>query len=161
MIKLKPTTASIDAARSFVHRRGFSLLGRIVQVGQDDAFMPFLAEANETLTVVIPRELPRIRRLLDRFELPNVDIIVSSSPIAVPFDKGEVDRVWVHGDALHRNHRRALLLEIARCLGPGWLGPPSSLPDSLAAVSALRKGPSRQWLSDGGRSSIVPIERGT
>jgi SAM-dependent methyltransferase len=117
----KLTTASIDAARSLVHRRGFSLLGRIVQIGHDDAFMPFLAEANDMLTVVVPQELPRMRSLLDRFELSNVNIIVSIPPIAVPFDKDEVDGVWVHGDALHRNHRRALLLEIVRCLRPGGL----------------------------------------
>jgi pyruvate-formate lyase-activating enzyme len=118
---IKVFSAKVPAYRKIVANRTFFQLGEVLLLGRNDAYMPFLAEANHSLTVVMTAASPVPMAIIDRFGLTNTEIVVTAAPEILNFEDGRFDGVWLDGALLHERDRNLMLSTASRLLRPRGL----------------------------------------
>jgi hypothetical protein len=119
---LQPFRSNKLVYRRLVRRSGFWNLGHVLLMGvQTGSMTPFLAEANESLTLadLIRGRLRNNADILHALEFGEAATTLLTDPCTLPWQPDTFDGVWLDGSWLSRFGRLQMLKELRRVVRRG------------------------------------------
>lgn len=123
--EIQPFPQELAYYRRMVRMRHFHRRGHVLQLGvSTPAIAPFLAEANDHLTILgseRPADQVRIDRAAEVCRIFDLDPTAAAADLGavLPYADDTFDAIWVDGPTLHESDRGHLFAEAARVVRPG------------------------------------------
>lgn len=107
-----------DQLRRFIRSRGLRGLKNVATVGAPKTWLPFLAEINGHLQILVDEEadVGVISTMMRRCELDNYNVDVIKKIIPFPADDGTLDAIVVGAGTIEVCEREALFVEFRRAM---------------------------------------------